>query len=86
MNSYVFYINDISVNVYQKKHLTPELKKALREDGFHKMPFEAPAENESAATDLMLRHFKDNADMLKAFAEDNAISHTIFATLSPSSS
>ena len=50
------------------------------------MPFEAPAENESAATDLMLRHFKDNADMLKVFAEDNAISHTIFATLYASSS
>lgn len=78
---FVFYANDFSVNVYEKNQVTSELKKKLRSENFHKMPFEASAENEADATDMMMKHFKDNIDMLREFANDYAISYTIFGAI-----
>ncbi len=81
MKKYVFYISDISVNVYEKMSLTPEIKKELKDGGFHKMPFETSADNEADATDLMMQHFKENTEMLREFAKDYAISYTIFGAI-----
>ncbi|UXY13230.1 hypothetical protein N7922_12250 [Kosakonia sp. ML.JS2a] len=81
MKEYVFYINEISVNVYEKDSITPELKQELKAGGFNKMPYATTAEDEAAATDKMLHHFKENTDMLKEFAKDYAISYSIFAAI-----
>lgn len=81
MKTYAFYLSDIAVNVYDKKTLTAEKTKQLKAEGFHKMPFEAKAENEALATDLMFMHFKENHESLKEFTTDYCISSTIFASL-----
>lgn len=81
MKKYAFYISDISVSVYEKKSITPEIKKELKDGGYYKIPFETSADNEADATDLMLKHFKNNTEMLEEFAMDNAISYTIFGAI-----
>lgn len=81
MNKYVFYANDIAINVYARDSVTPEIKSKLKADGFYKLPFDTTAENESVATDKMIAHFKENLQALEEFAKDYAISSTIFATI-----
>lgn len=81
MKVYAFYLSDIAVNVYEKKTLTSEQIKKLKADGFHKMPFEAKAEDEAEATDQMFAHFKENHESLKEFTKDHLISSTIFVWL-----
>lgn len=81
MKTYVFYISDIAVNVYEKVNLCAQDKKKLKAEGFQKMPFETKAQNEAAAIDIMLQHFKSNTAELEEFAKDYCISATIFSLL-----
>lgn len=81
MKAYEFYLSDIAVNVYEKKTLTAEQLKQLKAEGFHKMPFEAKAENEADATDQMFTHFRENRESLDEFTKDYLITSTIFALI-----
>ncbi len=81
MKAYEFYLSDIAVNVYEKKTLTAEQLKHLKAEGFHKMPFEAKAENEADATDQMFNHFRENRESLDEFTKDYLITSTIFALI-----
>lgn len=81
MKLYVFYLNDIAVNVYEKKTLPAIEKNRLHAEGFRKMPYETEAENADRAIDNMLEHFRSNISSLKAFAGDISASSIIFNLL-----
>lgn len=81
MRFYVFYLSDIAVNVYEKKSLSTIEKTLLNTRGFRKMPYEAQAENEEEAIDLMLGHFRENISALKAFTKDTCIPAVILSLL-----
>jgi hypothetical protein len=79
MKNYLFYSNEIAVNVYERKSLSPEDKKQLKYEGFQKMPFETEAVDEAAATECMLEHFRANIEALEEFTRDCCIPASIFS-------
>ncbi len=81
MKNYIFYSNDIAVNVYEKKALSAVLKEQLKSEGFQKMPFETKAQDEAAAIDIMLDHFKANTAALEEYTKDYCIPAAIFSAI-----
>lgn len=81
MKVYLFYSNDIAVNVYEKNALSAEDKKQLKSEGFQKMPFETQALSEAAAIDIMLAHFRENTAALEEFTKDYCIPASIFSLI-----
>ncbi|HDR2755489.1 MULTISPECIES: hypothetical protein [Enterobacter] len=81
MKTWLFYMNDIAVNVYEKKTLTAERAKSLKAEGFHRLPFDTEAKDESDAVDRMLQHFRENTEALAEYTKDMTIPAIIFSLL-----
>lgn len=81
MKTWLFYMNDIAVNVYEKKTLTADCAKSLKAEGFHRLPFDTEAKDESDAVDKMLQHFRENTEALAEFTKDMTIPAIIFSLL-----
>ncbi|ANI85307.1 hypothetical protein AWR26_16895 [Kosakonia oryzae] len=78
MKTWLFYSNDITVNVYEKKRLSAADLQQIKAEGLHKMPFETDAEDEAQAVDNMLAHFKENKAALEEFIKNDCIPSIIF--------
>ncbi|SFT52506.1 hypothetical protein SAMN05192562_101670 [Kosakonia arachidis] len=78
MKKWQFYVNDITVNAHEKNIMSAEKRRQLKEEGFHKMPFETEAKDEAQAVDKMLQHFKENTADLEEFTKDYCIPAMIF--------